>query len=63
MSFLKKIFFKIKKFFYIPQAPVGLRAMGIKSEYLKNINKFNYSSKRFYTDLLSPVDEPYFLDI
>ncbi len=59
--FLKKFFNKLKELFCIPQAPVGLRAMGIKSKYLDKVNSFNYSTNRFYTDLLNPVGEPYFL--
>ena len=59
MSFLKKFFNKLKDFFCIPQAPVGLASMGIKAKYLEKINGFNYSRNRFYTDLLNPVKDPY----
>lgn len=63
MIFLKKYFNKLKNFFYIPQAPIGLKAMGIQSRYLNKINRFNYSVNRFYTDLLSPVQDPYLLNL
>lgn len=59
---IKRVLYKVKRFFCIPQAPVGLSAMGIKSDYLENINTFNYSTGRFYNDLISPVNEPYFLN-
>lgn len=62
MTFLVKYFNKLKDFFCIPQAPVGLKAMGIKANCLKNVNGFNYSMNRFYTDLLSPVNDPYLLN-
>ncbi len=60
MSFLKQIFNKLKDFFCIPQAPVGLKAMGIKARYLDNVNNFNYSMNRFYTSMVSPVNEPFY---
>ncbi len=60
MSFLQNIVNSIKKFFCIPQAPVGLRAMGIRAKYLDKVNGFNYSANRFYTNILSPVNSPYF---
>ncbi len=59
---LKRILYKVKQYFCIPQAPVGLSAMGIKSDYLENINTFNYGTGRFYSDLMSPVNEPYFFN-
>ena len=61
MSFLKKILNKLIDFFCIQQAPVGLTAMGVKSKYLDKINGFNYSKSRFYSNLLNPVRDPYFL--
>ncbi len=61
MLFFKKIFIKLKDFFCIPQAPVGLSAMGVKSKYLEKINVFNYSKCRFYSSLLNPVKDPYFM--
>lgn len=60
MSFLLNIVKAVKNFFYIPQAPVGLKAMGIRAKYLDKVNEFNYSANRFYTNILSPVDIPYF---
>lgn len=60
MSFLINIINKLKSTFLIPQAPVGLKAMGIKSKYLDKVNGFNYSTTRFYTNILSPVRSPYF---
>ncbi|CDC20988.1 unknown [Clostridium sp. CAG:306] len=63
MSFLKKIFNKLKDIFCIPQAPVGLQAMGIRAKYLNKVNGFNYSANRFYTDLMSPVKDPYLLNL
>ena len=60
MLFLKKIFYKLKETFYIPQAPIGLKAMGIKAKYLDKVYGFNYSANRFYTKLLSPVNSPYY---
>ena len=60
MPFLLNIINAIKNFFCIPQAPVGLRAMGIRAKYLDKVYGFNYSANRFYTDILSPVDMPYF---
>lgn len=60
MLFLKKIFYKLKEIFYIPQAPIGLKAMGIKAKYLDKVYGFNYSANRFYTKLLSPVNSPYY---
>lgn len=61
MKFVINLFNKLKESFCIPQAPVGLKAMGIKSKYLDKVYNFNYSMNRFYTNLMSPVKDPYFL--
>lgn len=61
-KYIKNIYCKLKDFFAIPQAPVGLSAMGIKMNYLDNINNFNYSTSRFCSKILSPVNTPYFLE-
>ncbi len=60
MLFIKKFFNKVKKIFCIPQAPIGLKAMGIRAKYLDKVYGFNYSANRFYTKLLSPVNSPYY---
>lgn len=60
MSLFVNILNKIKNVFFIPQAPVGLKAIGLKAKYFDKINSFNYSKNRFETDLCSPVKLPYY---
>lgn len=60
MYFIKNLIKKIVKFFCTPQAPIGLKSMGIKLKYFEKINSFNYSKNRFYTEMLSPVNEPFY---
>lgn len=57
-TFLKKF----KDMFCTPQAPVGLTAMGLQANYLGKIYKSDFSMSRFYTDLMSPVNEPFFFN-
>ena len=56
-----KIFYLIRNFFVISTAPIGLSSLGLKSNYLKGINNFNYNNLKFNIVILSPVKNPYFL--
>lgn len=59
MCFIKNFIKSFIDLFYTPQAPIGLKSMGIKLKYFEKINPFNYSKCRFYTDILSPVNDPF----
>lgn len=61
--FLKEKLIKLKKIFCETQAPIGLSAMGLKRNYLEKINCFNYSTIRFYSELISPVQEPFYFSV
>ena len=61
MKLVKDLFKKIKKIFYIKNKPIGLKALGVKLNYLGTFYSFNYSKNRFYKILLSPVQYPYYL--
>ena len=58
--FIKKFMKKIKDIFVIPQSPIGLKAMGIQANYLDKVYKSKYSMSRFYSNIMSPVDKPFF---
>ena len=69
MKFLDPFFLEgwnICVFDYCPQVQQGTpnkksgSSMGIKGKYLDKVNEFNFSSSRFYTKLLSPVNSPYY---
>ena len=60
VTFIKKFMKKIKDIFCIPQSPIGLKAMGIQANYLSKVYKSNYSLNRFYSNIISPVDKPFF---
>lgn len=62
LQFLKIINF-IKEFFCETQAPIGLTEIGLKFNYLDNVNNFNYENINFYLDILYPVQKPYFFQI
>ncbi len=61
-KYLTKWYANLKEYFYIPQAPVGLNAMGVRGNYLKKIYRCNYSKNRFCSDIISPVDDPYLIN-
>lgn len=52
----------IKNYFFISSAPIGLTEIGLKMNYLDNVNNFNYNKINFYLDILYPVKTPYFFD-
>ena len=60
-KYLIKWYAKLKEIFYIPQAPVGLNAMGVGGS-LNKIYRCNYSINRFRTEMVSPVDDPYLIN-
>ena len=60
-KYLTKWYAKLKEIFYIPQAPVGLNAMGVGCS-LNKIYRCNYSANRFSTEIVSPVDDPYLIN-
>lgn len=51
----------MKDTFFTPQAPVGLKAMGLQSNYLDKVYKNNFSVTRFYNEIMSPVKDPFLL--
>ena len=61
-KYLTKWYEQLKETFYIPQAPVGLNAMGVRGKYLNKIYRCNYSTNRFCSEMLSPVDDPYLIN-
>ena len=57
-----KILENLKNYFFVSQAPIGLTAMGLKSNYLEKVNNFNYDNISFCLDILYPVQKPYFFE-
>ena len=53
MKLVKDLFKKIKKIFYIKNKPIGLKALGVKLNYLGTFYSFNYST--YNTDPSLPL--------
>lgn len=63
MKFVKKFLLKIKRYMRVTKSPVGLSSLGLRMNYLENINRFNYSATRFCAGIFSPVKEPFYFKV